>query len=148
MSKIAKGYTLMEVLVILALIAILAVVAAPSFELMIKKNRITSHANQLQSLFKFARSEAAKREKGIDLIAGSDNSWSVQLAETGEVLSFFTPSHESISITSVTTVSISATGSTTAGELLVSDNDEDTDDYTLCIYMSGQSNLITEGVCS
>lgn len=142
-----KGYTLIELMVVLIVIGILAAVAAPSFALQIKKNRITSHANQLQSTFKYARSEAAKREKQIDLIA-ADGKWTVQVNETKEVLSVFEPTHSSISVTNLSTLIISATGATTEMDLTVTDGDSETDDYLLCIYVSGQSKLSTETTCS
>lgn len=141
-----QGYTLMELLVVLVLIGILAAVAAPSFALQIKKNRITSHANQLQSTFKFARSEAAKREEQVDLVVVDGKNWEVKVGS--ETLTVFEPSHGSITITGLQDLSISATGSTTSTSLTVTDGDSDTDDYLLCIYISGQSNLSTEASCS
>ncbi|CAB5694986.1 Tfp pilus assembly protein FimT [Delftia tsuruhatensis] len=57
----ALGFTLIEMMVVLALAAILAALAAPSFTAQIANQRVDSAAQELQSLLQFARSEAVYR---------------------------------------------------------------------------------------
>ncbi|WP_298940095.1 GspH/FimT family pseudopilin [uncultured Psychromonas sp.] len=147
-KKILKmnGYTLVELIVVLAMVGVLAAIAVPSFSQLIKQNRLTSTANQLHSVFKFARSEAAKREKKINLVA-SGSQWSVELGS--EVLSVFKPDYDLIIITDgLTNLDISNTGSTTSSKFQITDSDTSTNDYCLYIYISGQSKLVKEATCS
>lgn len=58
---------MVELLVTLALVAILATVAIPSFQSMVRENRLASQANDLLSAFTFARSEAVKRGQAVSL---------------------------------------------------------------------------------
>ena len=141
-----NGFTMLELVVVLAMVGILSVVAVPSFTQQIKQNRLTSTANQLHSIFKFARSEAAKREEAIDLDA-KDGEWIVKLGS--EILNVFKPSHSSVSIKDgLDDVVVSATGGTSNNSFLVTDEDSSTHDYCLHIYVSGQSKLIKEDACS
>lgn len=141
-----NGYTLIELVVVLAMVGILAAIAIPSFSQLIKQNHLTSTANQLHSVFKFARSEAAKREKQINLVA-SGSQWSVLLGS--EVLSVFKSDYDLIIITDgLNNLAISSTGSTTSSQFQITDNDTSTDDYCLHIYISGQSKLVKEVTCS
>ena len=78
------GITLIEILVTLTIIAILAVIAVPSFNGMIQRARTQSEANSLVNDIQFARSEAIKRGQPVSLCASLDgatctngNAWDV-----------------------------------------------------------------------
>lgn len=141
-----QGYTLMELLVVLAIIGILGAVAVPAFSQQIKQSRLTNTAIQLHSTYKFARSEAAKREKKIDLIA-TGTGWEVTMGT--EVLSVFKPRHDSVFIVGgLNDLALSATGSTSDNSFLISDGSSSTNDYCLYILISGQSKLSKQSACS
>ncbi len=61
------GFTLVELLIVIVIIAILATIAAPSFQDLLKRNSVASHANELVALVTSARSEAVRRSAIIDL---------------------------------------------------------------------------------
>ncbi|OUS27736.1 hypothetical protein A9Q98_09010 [Thalassotalea sp. 42_200_T64] len=145
-----RGFTLFEMLVTVSIISILAILAVPSFSQMMKRDRLVADINRLHSVFKFARSEAVKRDAEITLVASTNSNWQViQNAGTDEqtVLLKFIPSDSSVQITGLTDLIISTTGSTSASEIKLSDDDQTTDDYRLCIFVSGQSVTTTAAEC-
>ena len=60
-NRQAKGFTLIELMVTLAVLAILATVGIPSFQRLAAENRVSAQANATQAALQFARSEALKR---------------------------------------------------------------------------------------
>lgn len=66
-----RGFTLMELLVTLAIMALLLALAMPSFKSSIDSNRRTTYANQLVEDLNLARSEAIKRNKKVVVCASS-----------------------------------------------------------------------------
>jgi type IV fimbrial biogenesis protein FimT len=67
--KSQSGFTLIELVVVLAIAAILLNVGIPSFRNVLQNNRATAMANDLVSVVHFARSEAVKRGREVRLTA-------------------------------------------------------------------------------
>ena len=57
----ARGFTLVELMVTLGVIAILTVIAVPNFNNMINSNRLTAASNEIVGALNTARMEAIKR---------------------------------------------------------------------------------------
>ena len=60
-AAVSKGFTLIEVLTIMLVVAILASVGIPSMSRMLEGNRLSANTNRLVSSLYAARSEAVKR---------------------------------------------------------------------------------------
>lgn len=68
----ARGFSLIELLVTIAIAAIIAGVAAPSFSKMVNANRIQTAASALQSDMMYARTEAVKRGLPVSICPSTD----------------------------------------------------------------------------
>ena len=142
MRRIA-GFTLIELMVVLSVIGIMAALAFPSFSPQILQDRVVTTANQLNSAYKFARSEAVKRDKPINLVV-SNNSWQVTLNEGGvdTVLKEFSVTKSGVAVNLVA-LAISASGEVDKqAEILVKDEHTNTTDYVMCVLKSGQNWLV------
>jgi len=71
-QRLSAGFTLVELLVTLALAAIIASQAVPSFSSMIKSNRLATETNTLVGDINLARSEAIKRSTRVILCRSAD----------------------------------------------------------------------------
>ena len=92
-----KGFTLIELMVAVSLLAILLTIALPSFRALIQNNRITAQTNAFVSAQTLARSEAVKRSARVDVCprnaagtacSGTDwnSGWLVMVHNGNEVL--------------------------------------------------------------
>ena len=63
--RTARGFSLLEVMVVVAILGILASLAAPSFTPIIERWRVRQAAEDLRSSIYYARSEAIKRGGGV-----------------------------------------------------------------------------------
>lgn len=71
--KAIRGYTLLEMLVTISIIAIVAGMAVPSYRNLIDNSSLSSTANRFLGALRYARSEAVKR-KGVVKICATDAS--------------------------------------------------------------------------
>ncbi|MRI33720.1 type IV fimbrial biogenesis protein FimT [Endozoicomonas sp. OPT23] len=71
-KKISQGFTLVELMVTVAILAILSSIAYPGFQNSILNSRMTSQSNTFLAAFQFARSEAASRNLST-MVCGSND---------------------------------------------------------------------------
>lgn len=142
-----NGFTLIELMVVVAIIAIMAILAFPSFSQQILQDRVVSSANQLNSVYKYARSEAVKRERDVKLVT-SGSTWQVKAVEDGaeKVLREFTIEHQGIMVGLVDRTVWSSGEISGSAAMLIEDTHSDTTDYYLCILKSGQNWLAEKSV--
>ena len=75
MDKREPGFTLIEMMVTVALIAILMAVAAPSFIAFQRNAELTSRVNSLLASINAARSEAMKRGRDAVIVPANGTNW-------------------------------------------------------------------------
>ncbi|NIK10155.1 type IV fimbrial biogenesis protein FimT [Xanthomonas arboricola] len=95
-APLAGGFTLIEMLVTIAVLAILAAIAAPSFSSLVNSSRLTTQANSMVASLQRARSESIRLNRKVSLCASSDgvncsgamtwNRWITRVDGNGEVL--------------------------------------------------------------
>ena len=67
-----SGLTLIELMVAVAVLAILLSIGIPSFQSLVAQNRATSAANELQSTLQFARSTAIAQARPVTVCAATN----------------------------------------------------------------------------
>ena len=70
-----RGYTVIEVMITLALLGVVTALAVPSFRELIDRNRLSAATNDLVSAFLTTRSEAVKRECRVSI--SRNGTWNV-----------------------------------------------------------------------
>ena len=70
-----RGFSLLEVMVVVAILAILAALAGPSFTPMIERWRVRDATESLQSALYYARSEAIKRGGNVVIKTTDGANW-------------------------------------------------------------------------
>jgi type II secretion system protein H len=72
------GFTLIEMMVVVALVAILAALAMPSFTTMIANQRVSSAAQELQTLLQLARAEGVYK-RAQSTVTASAQTWQAKI---------------------------------------------------------------------
>jgi type II secretion system protein H len=84
-QRVPQGFTLIEAMVVVALVAILAALAVPSFSTMIANQRVSSAAQELQTLLSFARAEAVYKRTPTAVTA-TGQKWEAKVVPDGPLL--------------------------------------------------------------
>lgn len=75
------GFTLVEMVIVVALLAILASFAIPSYQNMVQDSMVRNAASSIQTGIQLARGEAVKRNASVQFdLRGTDSAWTVCLS--------------------------------------------------------------------
>lgn len=75
-QRYEKGFTLLELMIVIVIMAIAISLAAPSYVNFMENNQLTASTNQFINAVNFARNEAINRQENVR-ISGSGNGWVV-----------------------------------------------------------------------
>lgn len=89
-----QGFTLIELMVTIAVMAIIAMMAAPSFGNLIQKQNLNRSTQELIGQLNNARSKAVLERRNVEVVLAS-NSSAVQVADTPEKLNWY-PSEKAV----------------------------------------------------
>ncbi len=73
------GFTLVELLIVVALLALFAAIAVPSFTRLTRGNQTLAAANEIYSVLQYARSEALTRGRGVTVSVSSASTWAGEM---------------------------------------------------------------------
>ncbi|WP_277372793.1 GspH/FimT family pseudopilin [Pseudomonas sp. AA-38] len=123
----SRGFTLIELMVVLAIIAIVAAVAVPSYQSSIEAGHKTSAINNLLGALQFARSEAVTRRSDVKVCASgggtscNGNDWSAGgVVLDGTTLLRTIPPAPEVVITG-NAITFNDDGTTTASSISIAD---------------------------
>jgi type IV fimbrial biogenesis protein FimT len=169
------GFTLVELLTVISIVAILAAVAMPGFRSTIAANAVSNAASTLSADLSFARSEAVKRGVSVTMCSSTDAStcadsatwqagWVVFLDRNADDSRSTTGSDgedllrvqqevsgkmtiSSASATAVSKIRFDRTGRTSgAGLKVVSTINDSTTDRAICVATTGRALIKAQGV--
>lgn len=79
-----RGFSVVELMVVIAVLAIILGIGMPSFQNMLENSRLNSAAESLADSFRLARSEAIARNETVTTDAGGEyrDGWTVKVGTT------------------------------------------------------------------
>ncbi|BAN46671.1 GspH/FimT family pseudopilin [Metapseudomonas resinovorans] len=147
-----KGFTLIELMVVIAIVAILASIGYPGFQTLIMNNRMTSQTNGLLGVLQLARSEAVTQRKVTTVCpttnqstcaaAGTDWNVGVLVRLSDATVVRVTPAvaNGALSLSGANSITFAIDGTTAnGGALRVCDSRGDANSRTILINTAGQS---------
>jgi len=155
MRSRSQGFTVIEAMVVVGIIAILAGFAAPAMNQLIRTQKVRSISYDLFADLTYARSEAIARGHNVEIASKSGNDWggsgwSIRDLATGEQLRDQSATSKGVSFTADTSgLTFLPTGRTAANAAFtIKPVESAPDDQKRCIRItpSGRPNSIT-GVC-
>jgi type IV fimbrial biogenesis protein FimT len=84
------GFTIIEILIVVAIAGVLVTIALPNLRDLIVRMRVKTFASDMQASLQLARSEAIKRNAGMQVVPVDSTNWAagwtVRVQSTGAVL--------------------------------------------------------------
>lgn len=114
----SRGFTLMELMVVVAVVAVLGAIAAPSFRQIMANTRIKTAASDIHLSLARARSEAIKRNSNIT-VAANDGQWISGWTVTGDVETHGAVAATDLTIAGTTSITYLPSGRTASTPIAI-----------------------------
>jgi len=135
-----KGFTLIELMVVVALLGIFASIAVPSFNRMIEKNRVEAAASELYRMVITARSDAVnKRSVATLTFTAANNTWAIAQGGTTARQFVLPPSLNHSQTLNILTFNPDGTISSPATFTVSSDKSQT--EYSIGVQRSGSARM-------
>ncbi|WP_395502578.1 GspH/FimT family pseudopilin [Ectopseudomonas mendocina] len=139
-----SGFTLVELMIVITLLAIVATIATPGFTDMIERNRLQSQAEALRSFLLYARGEAVTQRSTVTVETDDENAWVIE--RDGTTIRQLEHNPELVTLrSSAETITFRSNGTATAATFTVCHDDNPTRGYFLEIQASGATSLYLRG---
>ncbi|AZN63107.1 GspH/FimT family pseudopilin [Acinetobacter johnsonii] len=149
--KSLKGFTLIELMVTIAVLALIATLAAPNLSQTLKNTKVKTSSGEILNFLQQARTEAVRLGKTVTICGSSDGTnclsankinWSTGLiaipSASSAPIQKLTFDNSQLSITGPETITFNTLGSTTAEyEIRVTIPDANT--YSVCVEVIGRA---------
>jgi len=98
-----RGFTLIELMIVIAVIAILSVIAVPSFADALERNRIKGVAESVKAEFQYARTEAIKQScgDGTTLSFNGGANWQIDLLRCDGTTKSYSPDSSGVIVSNI-----------------------------------------------
>ncbi|WP_339846146.1 GspH/FimT family pseudopilin [uncultured Halopseudomonas sp.] len=77
--KSVKGFTLIELMIALAVLALVTLIGFPAFSGVFERSRADSDLSDLLRAFSLARLESINQSRDVKIVAGTDDDWTQDL---------------------------------------------------------------------
>lgn len=139
-----SGFTLVELMIVIVLLAIVALIAAPNFSDMIERNRLQSQAEELKSFLLYARGEAVTLKTNITVTTDDEDPWVIERNSNAIRQLEHRPDQATIR-SSAESITFRGNGTATAATFTVCHDDDPARGYFLEIQASGATSLYLRG---
>lgn len=144
-----SGFSLVELMVVISLVAVFSAVAMPSFNFFIRSNKVQSTGTELYNLFEYARAEAITRAESVE-ISQTGSSWTLKTASSSGInntIKELQISDPNITITASSKNIKYLTNGTTSSilNIIICSNNDATRGQKLTIERTGKIKLSKQG---
>ncbi|EQM78346.1 GspH/FimT family pseudopilin [Stutzerimonas stutzeri] len=138
------GFTLIELMITLALLTIVVAIAVPNFTFLIQKTRLQSKAEELVGFLQFARSQAVTQRTTAAIAVDDDGPWVLSFGSNERQLEHIPAQAQMLA--NVATVTYRANGTATPAVVTLCLDGNPATGFVVEVQSSGAARLHPRGI--